>query len=1475
MRIYNQAWDYTLTVNSLPYNVNGGGPAFVSGWYRAQASAFINRGGNGPSPYTFHADNYDGAYAFQFKLRVAAAGNNMMAMSLIYGTSDRVPLVQKLASGVRLGWGYFNTASVLSGSSLGLSDDQFNLATISELGEYTVTFLKRNQASLASEVSAHVVTPSGVHYRSGWNFVTDIYNRNQLGSNNQGSAGYFEFGTLLVADQLTPSEAETIRTTGVIPTTPIASISPAGGNKTTAPILVTVSPDPDPTGWTLRYTTNGSDPVAGGSGATSFLDPPTLNSAATKANGYRALVEHQGLAYSFAGNDILVYNPADGTSVAHDVGVAVTDICSNGTILYFVTNGSGVYSLNTTTFAKTLVAAGTGRSYSKCVFNGSNIYAGESSGYVWEIDPIGGIETQVSLDSGDYSGGLAWFESVLYAADRSDGYLYSIDIGDGFRNQVGSFPANFVALAVFNTKLYGFVYEGNVYEINVGTGDQTEVTSVAQKYYYGAGVVANKLYAPIQPAVGTDISLYEIANFASTPGSTVYTAPFNVGAPFTPGTSVTVKAVYTNDTTSELGSIASVTYSFVMDAPIPSFGFGSGANSSTNQALTWTNPPTDGITEIWYTYDGSDPKTSLTKFVWAPGSFVPFNASPEGVTPSTFQITRLKAVYRHVASGGFSTVLDYPIYFELAPIVTSLDSGFYEQSISVDVSCASPGSILYSMSQDGSTTLETYPTNPVTVNVPFSASPAFFHFAKESADGMLTSRGGFSGSSSKTYQFKVGAPQLDKFSVISGVPVNITATPTTPGSVVHYTLDGSVPTAASPTASGAVSVTPGQVFKAVAVYLGVSSSVAFAEVLEEYEVSLIATSYVGPTRYHYYQSTQRIELLEPFGIGDEAFDLAAVEVPTNNVLDTNLWIWETGGSVQLNMLPSKDYSGLQIVNSGELSHPCRLAFDVASNINFALDLQAEQIEWMTETATFPLRFKFSCREAIVFFDVRFTSGGDRIVRRTIDIRDGSAPTVATTTTPGSIVAGVHNASFVITPSSIVLTGFGATHAVTINGSKWRVSAITNPGGATSSMLTPPVLIDCPITISALAAKLLKSPASFLGNSTTTTTDTVVARTIAIDSKCDVIDSTKLFKHWSLRPYNSGMIVPANVGFDHKISKVVARDNNFCVAFNDMINTSLDFAVELDLNALIPVGTVLQSSNKPKLVLSIEPANSYNEHTNSGQVSLTYLIDDDNGGYYSTKLVAQAAGDVTSTTISSSDSRRLTLKIVKTGSSVKFDAIVDGAAIDLGSKDASAFTNGLFKVFIKRSGGYDAFVQPQVVINNVKISGTSSARLINTVLSGADFIARGVKTGFDATDLTLPLNTIGTIYFNTTTDSLQLDDLGFEPTDGRILIGVYETDNLGLKTWTNLIYANLIKFREETNAGLGNGFLIGVGTKLRLDNGKVHWIESGIDRSRGVGESTWQTPFNSFDVQKRIQYVRAIEHQRINVSLVKAPGTPGL
>lgn len=143
----------------------------------------------------------------------------------------------------------------------------------------------------------------------------------------------------------------------------------------------------------------------------------------------------------------------------------------------------------------------------------------------------------------------------------------------------------------------------------------------------------------------------------------------------------------------------------------------------------------------------------------------------------------------------------------------SVAEGTYNAAQSVTISCATVGAVIH-YTTDGSTPTSSSPTYSAAINVNVSMTLKAIAI-KESDESAIASA---------TYTLKVAAPTFSPAGGSYNSTQSVTISCATGGAAIHYTTDGSTPTAGSPTYSSAISVSSTQTIKAIATMSGWTNS---------------------------------------------------------------------------------------------------------------------------------------------------------------------------------------------------------------------------------------------------------------------------------------------------------------------------------------------------------------------------------------------------------------------------------------------------------------------------------------------------------------------------------------------------------------------------------------------------------------------------------------------------------------------------
>jgi hypothetical protein len=277
-----------------------------------------------------------------------------------------------------------------------------------------------------------------------------------------------------------------------------------------------------------------------------------------------------------------------------------------------------------------------------------------------------------------------------------------------------------------------------------------------------------------------------------TSASMQYTGPINISS------SQTIKA-FAALTNWDNSGISSAAYTINGAAEAPAFSVAAGAYGPAQSVALSTS--TSGAT-IYYTTDGSLPTTTSTTYS------TPINVSSSMTIKAI--ATKSNFIDSSVASAS------YTINGAVATPTFSVAEGAYGPAQSVALSTATAGATIY-YTTDGSAPTTSSAVYSAAINVTSSMTIKAF-----------ATKANFSDSAIATAAYTInGAVAAPTFSVAPGAygpTQSVALSTTTAGATIHYTTDGSNPTAASSVYSTAISVASSMTIKAYAVKATFSDS---------------------------------------------------------------------------------------------------------------------------------------------------------------------------------------------------------------------------------------------------------------------------------------------------------------------------------------------------------------------------------------------------------------------------------------------------------------------------------------------------------------------------------------------------------------------------------------------------------------------------------------------------------------------------
>ncbi len=351
---------------------------------------------------------------------------------------------------------------------------------------------------------------------------------------------------------------------------------------------------------------------------------------------------------------------------------------------------------------------------------------------------------------------------------------------------------------------------GTLYSAPVTLGENTTLRAIAFKTGMAVSDISQAAYllrvaAPVAtPAGGTFEGPQNITLTCATQGAqikytidgsepsstagTIYNTPITISA------STTLKFIaYKNNMRDS--AVISNAYTIKTAAPV----FTPIAGTYEGQRTISISCPTEGAI-IYYTTDGSTPTINSAQYS------APFNINSSQTIKAFAQKNGLTE--SSVVSAAYTIKVPTPA-FSPAP-------GIYQTAQSISITCAMPGAIIY-YTTDGSTptTQSTLYSSPVTVSVTTTIKA-------------IAVKNGAQNSAITTAVYTIGIPAAaPEFNPPGGAYTGaqtITITSATNGASIHYTLDGTEPTASSILYSSPITISTNTTIKAIAIKNGMINS---------------------------------------------------------------------------------------------------------------------------------------------------------------------------------------------------------------------------------------------------------------------------------------------------------------------------------------------------------------------------------------------------------------------------------------------------------------------------------------------------------------------------------------------------------------------------------------------------------------------------------------------------------------------------
>jgi hypothetical protein len=321
----------------------------------------------------------------------------------------------------------------------------------------------------------------------------------------------------------------------------------------------------------------------------------------------------------------------------------------------------------------------------------------------------------------------------------------------------------------------------------------------------GAAYVIGTVGAPsFSPGAGTYASAQAVILSSTTPGATIYYTT-DGSTPTTSSTKYTgAIAVASSEILQAIATAAGGSSSFVSSASYvigttsaPTFSPSAGTYT-TAQSVTISSSSA-GAT-IYYTTDGTAPNTSSAKY-----------SGP--ITVSAGETIQAIATAGGLGNSSVDSAV-YVIGSASAPAF-SVAAGTYSTPRSVALSSSTPGATIY------------YTTNGNTPTTGSTLYTGLINVTSGETIQAIAVAPGMSNSSVASAAYVIGSADAPTFSPTAGSypgTQSVTLSSSSPGAVIYYTVDGSLPTTSSKQYTSPISVTAGETIKAIAVTGGTSNS---------------------------------------------------------------------------------------------------------------------------------------------------------------------------------------------------------------------------------------------------------------------------------------------------------------------------------------------------------------------------------------------------------------------------------------------------------------------------------------------------------------------------------------------------------------------------------------------------------------------------------------------------------------------------
>lgn len=975
----------------------------------------------------------------------------------------------------------------------------------------------------------------------------------------------------------------------------------------------------------------------------------------------------------------------------------------------------------------------------------------------------------------------------------------------------------------------------------------------------------------------------------------LYTAPFTVGASYTPGTSVNVKAISYNPDTTATSNISSATYTFVVPAPVITRTNGTGFESSSlalNLAFAHNN-----VGVVHYAINALPTEASPV----ATGDVLSIPYDPTLGTFTLNAVVYLDGIASEVTQQACQFFVD-----SVAPLINGNYGTLTSQSDVVVTASIGQNPIppVYEVyyTLDG--------TTPTKASTPYTGSFSLPWAPGSVTVTMLAFVGAVSSAFGPLYSivsFFVDKPVITPGDTKTTSNLQVQITCATAGAVIHYTTDGSTPTQASPTYTTTLVIGPGSYLRAVAYRLGLAGAEATASYDFEFHSTRpqILNSKSGDVMRAYYMKVQGYQLANVHGLA---------EAPALTVIDaTTPWLWRGSMGRQP---PANMRACTGIVDSMEFQYAMsgntvmELGWDNTNQdiINFLTWMQTLNLDfyvtynWTSKHQTIKtkLYLKRDPAPAVFVLETLIQSYGQAPRTQTVQV---SAPDSfndlrvrfdlnATLKTLGIHYGSASNAPLQDTVSLdddaefLFHVGFGMV----------ATGPATPPVNPDTAGAGNPIPFNH-VSVTSERFNLLKSASGI------TMRDFSVRDALPLDTEI-VFDKPLDRTQWytslplaaTMSAWGQDYAFGCTVEHTSKLGGVALRAlwsyasaGSITQSFGRGVflrshGTYLrgDFSVEFNVDLIHSIHVLAVNQLIRFLVQPVSDIDWYSSIASGASTvdwdnSIPYPVNDNEGygvGYYVNKAsrITSIGNNIDFTAnqiqLGIDNVKSMRVRVVRSGSDIQCSVLIGNQWHNLQTITDTPDTNYRVCVDLQHDNSMyqPAYQHGVVTVKSIKIvaptTRTCSAST-QVLLHGCWFYIDGVVHSWEPTVLDLPANMFGYVVYNKQTKQIQVITTNvYFAQETYVFVGIFKTTATGLVYYTPVLNGSLITCRDvdvATAEPVDGEHILGCGTNLtRLDGDAVAWDNLGQRVTHPIASLEFHEPRHSYLGHMWFRLIQAIE-----------------